>query len=52
MILPRAAYGKEITDEQQPLLLHRPKAKRMPVKRGHRGGATEASYFIAIHLID
>lgn len=32
----RTAYGREIGDHQQPLLLHRPKKSRFPTKRGRR----------------
>ena len=31
---PRKAYDREIQDTEQPLLLHRPKRRRMPIRRG------------------
>ena len=39
---PRKAYDREIQDIDQPLLLHRPKRRRMPIRKG-RGSKVGAS---------
>ena len=50
----RTAYGRAIEDTEQPLLLHRPKKRRLPRGRGRgQGGGveqTEEVFYLQIVL--